>query len=68
MTINYNIPGKVRLKMQDHIEKMLEYLSEDINREASKHASKDINNEGKSLEKNITDLFHHNMVEMVFFI
>ena len=44
MTIDYNIPGKVRLKMQDHIEKMLEYLSEDINREASKHASKDINN------------------------
>ena len=35
MTINYNISGKVQLKIQDYAEKMLEYLPEDINREAS---------------------------------
>jgi hypothetical protein len=70
MTLDYNISGKVQIKMIDYIENMLAKLPTDMDGESVTPAPNhlfEVNSESpEMLNKGQPDMFHHNVAKLLF--
>jgi hypothetical protein len=70
MTLDYNVSGKVQIKMIDYIENMLAELPTDMDSESvtpSPNHLFEVNSESpEMLNKGQSDMFHHNVAKLLF--
>ena len=69
MTIDYSSPGKVIFSMIDYIEKMLDYILEDMKGESATptaHNLFDIAEDANKLSQADADLFHHFVAQLLY--
>lgn len=70
MTIDYSIPGKVQVSMEDYINSMLEALSADMSGKLATPAGNhlfQVNTQGTKLDEEAAIiLFHHNTAKLLF--
>jgi hypothetical protein len=70
MRIDYSPPGKVKITMFDYIDRMLDELPVLMDGEAATPASNHLfvvnENNPQKLERKESEVFHHNMVKLLF--
>ena len=70
MTLDFNIDGKVQIKMVDYIEEMLKELPPDMDGEAATPAPNHLfevnTKDAKMLSKQQADFFYHNVAKLLF--
>jgi hypothetical protein len=70
MVIDYNVDGKVQIKMIDYIKEMLDELPKDMAGEAATPAANHLFTINEDpvlvLDKDTSDMFHHHMAKLLF--